>query len=267
MLPAFEKILEKSVYLQILDYIKSKNIIDNFQSGFRENFSCESALQYVINEWKEACDKGRMTGVVFLDLKRAFETIDRDLLLYKLGKYGISGTVIKWFECYLNDRRQRVKCVDVNSSERAINVGVPQGSILGPLLFIIYINDMARVFKNCKYHFFADDTVLYLDEADPIKLVNKINADIESVRIWLEKNKLKLNVTKTKSMLIANQKTVNHFKNSSLAFKVQNSNLDLVSEIKYLGVIIDPNLNFKKHIDYVCKKISKKIGDEGNFKM
>ena len=260
ILPAFEKILEKTVYLQILEFIKNKHILDNFQSGFRENFGCESALQYVINEWKEANDKERMTGVVFLDLKRAFETVDRELLLYKLGKFGFGGKVLKWFRCYLDERKQKVKCVNVKSGEKAINVGVPQGSILGPILFILYINDMGRVFKNCKYHFFADDTVLYLDETDPVKLINKINEHLELVRIWLENNRLKLNITKTKSMLIANQNSMKYFRDNGLAFDIQGNSLDIVSEIKYLGVIIDSSLSFKRHIDYICKKISKKIG-------
>lgn len=260
MLSAFEKILEKVVYLQFLDFILEKQILNKFQSGFREGYSCESALQYIINEWKEAKDKGRMTGVIFLDLKRAFETVDRKILLSKLGKYGISGIVRKWFDCYLKNRRQTVKCEDVVSCEKSIDVGVPQGSILGPLLFVIYINDMSNIFQYCKYHFFADDTIIYIDEDDHRELVNKINYDLELVSKWLEKNKLKLNIIKTKSMLITNQQNLNIFKNRHLTFNLQEESLTVVAEIKYLGVIVDCNLNFNSHVDYICKKISKKIG-------
>ena len=252
MLPAFEKILEKVVYLQFLDFIIKNKILSRYQSGFREGFSCESALQYVINEWKEAKDKGKMTGVIFLDLKRAFETIDRKILLGKLSRYGIGGVVWKWFECYLKNRRQRVRCEQVFSSELPINVGVPQGSILGPLLFVIYINDMSKIFKYCKYHFFADDTIIYIDGNNPGELVGKINYDLELVSKWLETNKLKLNIAKTKGMLISNQQNFKLFKDINQSFNLQGVNLSLVSEIKYLGVIVDCNLNFKSHVDYIC---------------
>ena len=160
MLAAIEKILEKVVYVQILQFVIENNLICKFQSGFREGHSCESALQYVINEWKEACDLGKVTGIVFLDLKRAFETVDRDRLLKKLKEYGLDGAVHKWLCSYLSGRMQKVKYDEYVSTASSINVGIPQGSILGPLLFILYINDMADLFSNCCYHLFADTFIL-----------------------------------------------------------------------------------------------------------
>ena len=260
MLAAIEKILEKVVYVQILQFVIENNLICKFQSGFREGHSCESALQYVINEWKEACDLGKVTGIVFLDLKRAFETVDRDRLLKKLKEYGLDGAVHKWLCSYLSGRMQKVKYDEYVSTASSINVGIPQGSILGPLLFILYINDMAALFSNCCYHLFADDTVIYITEESGESLVSRMNEVLKEVTEWLEVNKLKLNVSKTKSMIVGKQKFKYEIEQQGLEFRACGEVIEVVKEIKYLGVIIDDKLKFSSHINYVCKKIAKKIG-------
>ena len=236
------------------------NLICKFQFGFREGHSCESALQYVINEWKEAFDLGKVTGIVFLDLKRAFETVDRDRLLKKLKEYGLDGAVHKWLCSYLSGRMQKVKYDEYVSTASSINVGIPQGSILGPLLFILYINDMAALFSNCCYHLFADDTVIYITEESGESLVSRMNEVLKEVTEWLEVNKLKLNVSKTKSMIVGKQKFKYEIEQQGLEFRACGEVIEVVKEIKYLGVIIDDKLKFSSHINYVCKKIAKKIG-------
>lgn len=137
-MPTYEKILETVVYKQLLKYLNKNNTLVPEQSGFRENHSCETALQNVLNEWKINCDNKQKTGVVFLDFKRAFETIDRNKLIKKLDKYGIKSNVLKWFTSYLTDRTQQVKFNNVTSSKRKTKYRVSQGSILGPILFLIY---------------------------------------------------------------------------------------------------------------------------------
>lgn len=260
MLPAFEKILEKVVYLQILEYVSNNRLICKYQSGFRKNHSCESALQYVINDWKEALDEGKVTAIIFLDLKRAFETIDRAKLLEKLKALGFKGIVLNWVKDYMNNRRQKVKYEEYVSRESHINVGIPQGSILGPLLFILYLNDISLIFETAKYHLFADDTIIYMSDTCILNLIAKLNQMLENVSDWMEVNKLKLNVAKTKGMILGKKSYREIFLTNRLQLKLCGEIVEIVNEIKYLGIIIDNDLKFNKNIDYICKKVAKKIG-------
>lgn len=260
MLPAFEKILEKVVYLQIKEYVSENRLMCEYQSGFRENHSCESAIQCSINDWKEAYEEGKATAVIFLDLKRAFETINRAKLIEKLQCLGFEGNVLKWLRNYLSSRRQKVKYEDCVSTEIEVGVGVPQGSILGPLLFVLYMNDISSVCKSVNYHLFADDTIIYLSDLGIDELVVKTNKILESVSDWMEVNKLKLNITKTKGMIIGKKSHREAFLSSNLELKLCGQRVEIVEEMKYLGVVIDNTLKFNKNIDYVCKKIAKKIG-------
>lgn len=254
MLPAIEKILERTVYEQLRDFVEANKMIDSFQSGFREGISCEAAVQYVVNEWKESVDKGWKVAVIFLDLQRAFETVSRTKLIEKLRKYGIKDTVIKWIEDYLRDRKQRVKCGEVISRERDIEVGVPQGSILGPLLFILYINDLGRWLKESKYHMFADDTIIYLSMKNEKELANKLNEEMVRVNEWFCANELKINLGKTKIMWIGNTQGL------KLEIRIGNEIIEEAEKVKYLGIIIDNKLKFNYHIDFICGKIAKKLG-------
>lgn len=256
VLPTFEKILETVVYKQLIKYVEKNNILVTEQSGFRESHSCETTLQNVLNEWKIKCDNKQKTGVAFLDFKRAFETIDRDKLIKKLNKNGIKGNVLKWFKSYLTDRTQQVKFNNVTSSKRKTKYGVPQGSILGPILFLIYINDLKGELKYCKCKMFADDTIIYYSSSDSIEIVNKINYDLSKLSIWF-KNNISLNVSKTKFMLVRGVRA--SVPKIICDIKIENSKIENVDEIKYLGVIIDKHLNFKEHVKYIIKKIAKKV--------
>lgn len=254
MLSAIDKILERIVYQQLNQFITANNILDKFQSGFRVGSNCEAAVQYVLNDWKECTDKGMNVAIVLLDLQRAFETISREILLHKLRKYGFADTVLKWVQNYLKDRKQKVKCEDGISVERDIEVGVPQGSILGPLLFLLYINDLGKWLDKCKYHMFADDTIVYLSMENQNELVNQVNKELTVLNDWFNANKLKVNINKTKCLWVGKERP------SNLNIKIDKDKIQEVETAKYLGVFIDNKLNFKPHIDYVCKKISKKLG-------
>ena len=163
MLPVVEKNLEEIVIRQIKTFITKNDILAVEQSGFREKHSTETAVQLVVSNWMEAIDiQDMIIGAVFLDFKRAFETIDRNLLLNKLGKLGLGNKVIDWFRCYLYNRRQTVKIDNDVSGEIDVLHGVPQGSKLGPLLFILYVNDIVKIVDKCKIHLFADDTLIYI---------------------------------------------------------------------------------------------------------
>lgn len=254
-LPSYEKLLECEVKDQLQNYIDSNEILAIEQSGFRKLHSCETALNLVISDWKFLRDEGNITIVVFLDLKRAFETLDRDRLLRKLQSYGVEGVELQWFSSYLAQRTQKTKVGEVFSSFMFNNLGVPQGSVLGPILFILYINDFGKVLKYCSCKFFADDTAIYISGKNINEIIWKLNSDLKNVSNWLNINKLKINVEKTVYIVIKNKIT----DNSEINVIINNTKLEQVSETKYLGIIIDDKLDFKKNLDYVVKKMSKKI--------
>lgn len=254
-LPVYEKVLENVVKGQLLDYINQHKILINEQSGFRKGHSCESALNFVICEWKQFDDIGNITIVLFLDFKRAFETINCEILLSKLHSYGIQGSELEWFKSYLFNRTQKTK-MDGEYSSSAINHhGVPQGSVLGPLLFILYINNIKSVLKYCSVKLFADDTLLYISGKDLNDIVIKLNEDIGNMFKWLCVNKLKLNMDKTVFMCLTSKKV----NKDDILIKINNECIHRVTETKYLGIFIDEKLNFNSNLNFVSKKISKKI--------
>lgn len=257
VLPVYEKVLELVVKKQIEDYLESNGILTDNQSGFRRHHSCETALQFVVDEWKMRIDERKMVGVIFLDLKRAFEIIDRNRLLVKLYNYGIRGGVLKWLRSYLSDRSQIVKFNNEVSKLIINKYGVPQGSVLGPLLFIIYINNIMKICpEECTIKMFADDTLIYVVGESSDILERKLNIAFKIVEKWMNKNRLKMNIDKTKFMII---KGVRREQKGRIALKsLDGVELERVEIIIYLGVIIDDKLSFRNHCEYMIKKIGKK---------
>lgn len=250
-LPVHEKVLEKVVQIQLEEYFESNNLFLESQSGFRKKHSCEAALNNVIICWKEENAKKNFVIAVFLDFKRAFETIDRSILLSKLRGYGIGGMELKWFESFLSNRSQRTMVNGISSSSIETKIGVPQGSILGALLFIIYINDIKTAMKYSQIALFADDALLFISGKNIEECEKKLQNDLYSLSNWLKANKLKLNVAKSKCMVFKHGHRLN--------LNVDNERIEQVEEIKYLGVIIDFKLKFDKHLNYTAKKVSKKV--------
>lgn len=190
----------------------------------------------------------------FVYYKRAFETIDRSRLIMKLEKYGIRDVEKKWFESYLTSRSQTTEFAGSESTEISNELGVPQGSVLGPMLFVLYINDLVLNLKHCSLNLFADDTLVSTSHDDVKIAINKMNTDLEVIAKWLQINKLKLNTSKTKFILISNKTQ----ENITAKIKIEDIELEQVSEIKYLGVIIDNRLNFRSNVDFIIKKVAKK---------
>lgn len=257
-LPVGEKILEMTVKEQLISHCQKNNIIIPVQSGFREGHSCETALQCIMEDWVKAIDVGNIIVAVFLDFKRAFETIDRGLLLLKLQEIGICGTVHRWFSSYLNDRRQRTKFGVSVSSEKETEYGVPQGSVLGPVLFTIFINDIVRSTTNCKVHLFADDTMLYIEGKNVDDIIRTMNDELNNLYMWLCDNNLKVNIDKCKWMILGKKDKLNKivYMNS---ITINNQTIEKVSEMKYLGVILDENISLKQNVNYIVKKVAKKV--------
>lgn len=257
-LPELEKILEEVVEKRLTEYLDKNNILSEEQSGFRVNYSCETTLQKTMCEWRNEIDKGNLIGVVFIDFKRAFETIDRQRLIKKLEMYGVGGSALEWFKCYLSKRTQQVKYGNAISDKIDVNHGVPQGSILGPLLFILYINDIVDIANKheCKCKLFADDKMLYYSTKDEKEIVNALNKTLEGLGVWLNVNSLKPNVKKTVFMLIRDKRKKN---NKNIELLLAGEKIMQCSETKDLGIMLDESLSFYSHTYYIIKKINARI--------
>jgi len=258
MLPIFEKVLELVVKEQLEMYLENNGIITEHQSGFRKHYSCETAIQTVIDEWKLIVSEGKMVGVIFMDLKRAFETIDRERLLEKMYQYGIRGMALEWFKSYLNNRKQQVRFNNIWSRLLKTEYGVPQGSVLGPLLFIIYINDIIEVCpEGCNIKMFADDTLIYVSGESSTDIEIKINTVFNIIEHWMNMNKLKMNAGKTKYMIV---RSIRKEVRGNIILKcLDGIEIERVETMKYLGIIIDDRLRFQDQCDYMLKKIGKKV--------
>lgn len=216
-------------------------------------FSTETALLEATNEWLWNIDNSLLNGVIFLDLKKAFNTMDHAILLGKLKLYGVSSQSLNWFQSYLSDRKQQTFIDGAQSDFCNITCGIPQGSILSPLLFTIYINDLPSCDLFSKPRLYADDTTLTTSAEDPWVLEYKMNYDMNLIQSWLSTNKLTLNVKKTKYMLIGSQFKLSQI-NSDFIIKVNNTPLERIIEHKTLGVQIDESLSWRPHIHTIFKE-------------
>ena len=193
LLSNIEKILEKLMYTRLYTFLDYNNIIYDLQFGFRQQYSTSHALINITENLRKALDDGKRGCGVFIDLQKAFDNLDHQILLVKLNHYGIHGVSNDWFKSYLSNRNQYVYINGYESGLAAINCGVPQGSVLGPLLFLLYINDLNQAIKFCKVHHFADDTNLLCPSNSIKKLNNLVNADLKHLLNWLNANKISLN--------------------------------------------------------------------------
>ena len=185
------KIFEKIIYDQLYNYLNVNDLLTSCQSGFRSLHSTLTALLEASNNWCVNVDKGLLNGVIFIDLKKAFDTIDHEIILQKLAKYGVDQDALKWFKSYLKNRLQRCNVNNHLSSATPLNCGVPQGSIIGPLLFLIYINDLPNCLSLGFPRMYADDTNVTFAASDMLGLETQINTELKSINLWLRANKLK----------------------------------------------------------------------------
>ena len=256
VLPVFSKLLERLVYNRPIMFINNNSILYENQFGFQKGKSTHFAIMLLTDKITEALDRGECLIGVFLDFSKAFDTVDHDNLLEKLGKYGIQGVELQWFCDYLSNRMQYVTYNNHKSQKEKITCGVPQGSILGPLLFLLYINDQANVSSHCFSILFADDTNMFISGRNLDVLCNQLNEDLREIQEWLNCNKLSLNVLKTHYMIF----TPRNKKIEDIDIQLYGVSIQRVFVTKFLGVPIDCNLSWKCHIEYTCKKLSKCVG-------
>ena len=212
------------------------------------------------DEWLDNMDNGKLTGVIFLDIRKAFDSINHDILLKKINNhFGFTGIHLKWFESYLNHREQQCFVNGQTSSPMKIICGVPQGSILGPLLLLLYINDMPDCLKSTSPCLYADDTQIFSSSYDCDELVANLNSDLINIRNWLVKNKLQIHPTKSKLMFIGSSYNLKN-KICDHPVLVNYQPVPRIDAHKCLGVLIDENLSWEKHIETICKKAGAGIG-------
>ena len=259
VLSAVAKIFEKLISHQLSNYLESNKILVNQQSGFRKKHSTETSLLSVTNEWYLNMNKGYLNGVVFLDLKKAFDCVDHSILLRKLELYGIKGVELNWFKSYLSNRIQRCKIGQTISEPQKIRSGIPQGSNLGPLLFLLYINDLPNCLKYTKANMFADDTNLTTASLNKEELQRRLNSDLELMHNWLLANKLTLNKEKTEYMLIGSHQRLSTVETDPI-LEFGDTKIKRVNHAKSLGIIIDEQLLWKNQIEAISSKVSKGIG-------
>ena len=270
-LPFLSKILEKVVLKQLLAHLKANNLVEPFQSAYRAHHSTETALLRVVNDIFLEVDDRKLVMLNLLDLSAAFDTIDHEILLRRLElTFGINGSVLKWFMSYLSDRFQTVVVGNVKSSKCPLNYGVPQGSVLGPVLFTIYTQPLARVIRkfNVSYHFYADDTQIYgsFSPHDSDMFFHNIVQCIQEVKVWMDENRLKLNDDKTEIILFGSDKNLKDVNKSSI--EIGDTCISFAPFVKNLGIYLDSNLSMSKQISHVMKCVYldlKRIGHIRHF--
>ena len=210
----------------------------------------------MVDKIQKAADNKNYSCGVFIDLCKAFDTVDHHILLDKLEYYGIRGIAHKWFSSYLSNRSQFVSLGQIESGPQQILCGVPQGSVLGPLLFLLYVNDLHKCSSVLDFHLFADDTNIFLQDQNLRSLELKFNEELDKVNQWLQSNRLSLNIDKTNFVIFHPPQR----KPQPVSLKISGRPVEQMTYVKYLGLIIDCNLNWKKHAHEMSKKISRGIG-------
>ena len=263
VLPFVSRVFEKLIYNQLYDYLDRNKLLFSKQSAFRSLHSVVTCLLKCTNDWYLDMDKGQYTAMIFVDLKKAFDTVNHEILLKKLEKYGVIGSENAWFASYLCNRRQFCRVKGVSSGLDDINCGVPQGSCLGPLLFMIYINDLPFSLQSCQVTMYADDTTLSHSSKNITDLNENLNRDLCNLKQWLQGNKLSLNLIKTQAMVVGsrpNLKKISDKKVQPPTFVIDDSQIEIVEKTKYLGVQLDQHLVWDEHARYVCTKVSRALG-------
>ena len=252
-------IMEKEIQNQIMNYFIEHDFITIDQFAFLKNHSTVSCLHRVLDDCLEAMDESELIGACFLDIQKCFDTIDHDLLLKKLHKYGIQDNDLQWFTSYLQDRSQVVACNGQLSTKQSLPIGVPQGSSLGPFLFLIFINDLSQEIHGGYINMFADDVMIYVTGKSICEVRTSLQACVDSAYQWYNNNKLSINSTKSNVMLLGSQRNI-HTIAEDLEIYLGDIKLKQVRSTRYLGMEVDCLLKWDCHVQKLCRNVSAKIG-------
>ena len=265
ILSALSKPLEKHVNKYLYNHLDTFDLLSKNQSGFRKNYSCHTALTNMVDEWLLNINENRLCGALFIDFAKAFDVIDHDLLCKKLLLYGITGKSLQILSSFLENRAQYITVNSNASNTQPVKYGVPQGSILGPLLFAIYVNDLPlHIQDQCEL--FCDDTTIHTNHSDITQIAHSLQQSINTLTTWCKLNHMSLNPRKTKLMLITTRQKRQNLPNSLPPIFVDNTQIEEVDNHRVLGIIIDHNLSWSNQVDYLCKTLSRRVYQLCRFK-
>ena len=256
LLNAMSKLIEKVVAVRLMDHLEDTHILSDKQYAYRKKRGTDSAILKFVNHIMSNFETKKYTVAAYIDLTKAFDCVKHDILLHKLSHYGVTGVSLAWFKDYLSNRKQRVVYQGEQSSEQTVRTGVPQGSILGPILFLIYFNDFCHVNENGNEILFADDATVYESGRNYYEVIRNMNDNLFNLSEWLVANKLSANIIKTEGMV---------FSLENLFFPLPplllyGNPLPYSHSFKLLGLIIDPKLTWKPHILALENKLSRACG-------
>ena len=251
------KLLEKHVHIYLNDYLEKRQLLQPFQSVFRRKYSCNTALARLTNSWLTAMNKSEVSAVVFLDLKKAFDLVDHDILLKKLAIYLKNSSSLPFFK-YLHNRTQYILLHGSYSTKESVKCGVPQSSVLGLILFSLFINDLPLHMKDVSVDcdMLADDTTLHTSGKDIMQIRSNMQDSLDQVSNWYDNNRMVINPIKTKSMTVATRQK-HQLSPLPLDLVLNGAKIDQVSEHRLLGITIDNKLCWDSHINNVCKTVSR----------
>lgn len=257
VLPVFSKVLERLLHTRLVKYFDDKNILSDNQFGFRKKYSTEIALIYALEKITMELDQKNNVIGIFLDLKKAFDTVSHHILLRKLNHYGVRGSANDLIRNYLSYRTQSVVLNDNVSESESVTFGVPQGSILGPLLFNIYLNDFKNALSSGFPIMYADDTNIFISGNNIDTITAQCNTELGNINKYIQSNRLSLNTSKTQAMTFSNNPAT---RKSEPNIEIGGQKIEIVNSVSFLGVKIDNALSWTTHITHITSKISKSIG-------
>jgi len=255
LLSQFSKILEKLFTKRLDNFIDENNLLMDSQYGFRSGISTSMALIELVDRLTNCIENKKYAVGIFIDLKKAFDTVDHEIMLTKIERYGIRGVAYNWIKNYLDNRSQFVQMGNHRTVSLSISCGVPQGSVLGPKLFILYLNYIFKVSNVLKFTVFVDDTNVLCCGDNLQQMMEMATFEMEKLKLWFDSNKLSLNLNKTKFMVFGNRNI-----NIDVRLVIDNQILERVYDCKFLGVVLDHKLCWKPHIKNVCMKMARIIG-------
>ena len=259
LLPVLSQVIERVVYMQLYDYLCKSHLLTENQFGFRRGSSTEHAVTFLTDSIRMNIDKGYLTGAVFTDLHKAFDTVDHARLLSKLPAYGISGRELRWLESYLFNRKYFVVFDRVGSDAKSIVCRVPQGSILGPILLSLLINDIDLQLEKHSVILYADDTVIFTSGKNSAVVAEKLNHDLATLGSFFNDNSLVVNYRKTKTEFLHFGSHKRLSKNNTIDITMNGEKISEIENYKYLGVKLDKKWNLQSHVDNIHKKVASRI--------
>ena len=259
LLPVLSKVFEYVAHGQLYNYLEDNNLLSHSQFGFRNHSSTQHAITLFSDDLRRNMYKGQTTGAVFVDLRKAFDTVDHARFLSKLSIYGIRNKELNWFENYLFDRKHFVLFDGVKSDARSVYCGVPQGSVLGSLLFLLLINDVELHLKYSQIILYADDAVIYYSNKSCENIQGHLNSDLELVGNWFSANNLVVNLKKSKTECVLFGTHRKTSRSSKLDLKINGTQITKSKGYEYLGVYMDKNLSYCEYLNKTLKKASSRV--------